>query len=394
MKDLTNLKTYIIDSKNPIEIDDAISIEITNNVKKIWVHVSYPSKLFEFNSQIDINAKKRSSSLYLIDKCISMLPKNIIEESNLKKNKLSETLSACLELNENGSIKRYKIIEALIRPNYEFTYEDTNEILELEPKEEYELILLNKLLKKSYNYRKEKGSLTFNTSYSKILNNNNSISFETIEITQAHKLVSEAMILMGNITSDFLRKNNIPAPFRSQKINCDSKNILERYFNSPVKYIILKQFIGKSFISLKSDIHETLGLDSYVQSTSPLRRYLDLLVQRQIYLYINNKTILSEEIVKKEIELSNIKQKENNNIIKEDKLFYLKLYFNNKKKILYKIIFIRWINHKKNIALVFFTAYNLELLIKLYISVDTFPNKIYKIKYNCNQNSNLLEFIN
>lgn len=395
MKDLTNLKTFIIDSKNPIEIDDAISLEIDKNIKNIWIHVSYPSKIFEFNSELDINAKNKSSSLYLVDKCISMLPNNIIEQSNLKKNKVSETLSGCIELNENGSIKKYKILETLIKPTYEFTYEDTNEILELEPKEEYELILLNKLLKKSYNYRKENGSLTFNTSYSKILNNkNNSISFETIEITQAHKLVSEAMILMGYITSDFLRKNNIPAPFRSQKINCDSKNILERYFNSPVKYIILKQFIGKSFISLKSDIHETLGLDSYVQSTSPLRRYLDLLVQRQIYLYINNKTILSEEIVKKEIELSNIKQKENNNIIKEDKLFYLKLYFNNKKKILYKIIFIRWINHKKNIALVFFTAYNLELLIKLYISVDTFPNKIYKIKYNCNQNSNLLEFIN
>ena len=169
---------------------------------------------------------------------------------------------------------------------------------------------------------------------------------------------------------------------------------MERYYNSPVKYIILKQFIGKSFISLKSDKHETLGLDSYVQCTSPLRRYLDLLVQRQIYLYINNKTILSEQIVNKEIELSNIKQKENNNIIKEDKLFYLKLYFNNKKNILYKIIFIRWINHKKNIALVFFTAYNLELLIKLYISIDTFPNKVYKIKYNFNQDSNLLEFMN
>ena len=394
MKDLTYLKTFIIDSKNPIEIDDAISLEINNNVKNIWVHLSYPSKLFDFNSEIDINAKKRSSSLYLIDKCVSMLPKDIIEQSNLKKNKLSETLSACIELNEDGSVKKYKILETLIKPNYEFTYEDTNEILELEPKEEYELILLNKLLKKSYNYRKEKGSLTFNTSYSKILNNNNSISFETIEITQAHKLVSEAMILMGNVTSFYLIENKIPAPFRSQKINCDSKNILERNFNSPVKYIILKQFIGKSFISLKSDTHETLGLESYVQTTSPLRRYLDLLVQRQLYFSLNNMNTLSEEIVNKEIELSNIKQKENNNIIKENKLYYLKLYFNNKKNILYKIIFIRWINHKKNIALVFFTAYNLELLIKLYISIDTFPNKIYKIKYNCNQNSNLLEFIN
>ena len=394
MKDLTNLKTFIIDSKNPVEIDDAISLEICDDVQNIWVHVSYPSKLFEFNSEIDINAKKRSSSLYLIDKCISMLPKNIIEQSNLKKNKISETLSACIELNENGSIKKYKIQETLIKPNYEFTYEDTNEILDLEPKEEYELILLNKLLKRSYNYRKKRGAITFNNTYSRILYNKDSISFETIDITQAHKLVSEAMILMGNITSDYLRKNNIPAPFRSQKINCNSENILERNFNSPVKYIILKQFIGKSLISLKSDIHETLGLDSYVQTTSPLRRYLDLLVQRQIYLNINNKNILSEEIVSKEIEFSNIKQKENNDVIKENKFYYLKLYFNNQKNKIYKIIFIRWINHKKNIALVFFTEYNLELLIKLYISIDTFPNKIYKIKYIYNQNANLLEFLN
>ena len=394
MKDLTNLKTFIIDSKNPIEIDDAISLEINNHVQNIWIHVSYPVKLFDFDSEIDLNAKKKSSSLYLIDKSIPMLPKNIIDHSNLKKNKLSETLSACIELNENGSIKKYNILETLIKPNYEFTYEDTNEILELEPREEYELILLNKLLNKSYNYRKNKGSITFNNTYSKILYNNNSISFETIEITQAHKLVSEAMILMGNITSKFLKKNNIPAPFRSQKINCDSESILERNFNSPVKYIILKQFIGKSIISLKPDIHQTLGLESYVQTTSPLRRYLDLLVQRQLYFYINNKKILSEEIISKEIEFNNIKQKENNNIIKENKLFYLKLYFKNKKNIFYKVIFIRWINHKKNIALVYFTVYNLELLIRLYISIDTFPNKIYKIKYNYKEDSNLLEFIN
>ena len=62
MKDLTNLKTFIIDSKNPIEIDDAISLEIDNNIKNIWIHVSYPSKIFEFNSELDINAKKSHES--------------------------------------------------------------------------------------------------------------------------------------------------------------------------------------------------------------------------------------------------------------------------------------------------------------------------------------------
>tara|TARA_B100000900_G_scaffold415890_1_gene447726 strand:- start:266 stop:1453 length:1188 start_codon:yes stop_codon:yes gene_type:complete len=395
LKDLSSLKTYIVDSKNPKEIDDAVSLEINNNVKLIWIHISYPTRLFKYNSEIDNEAKHKASSLYLIDKYISMLPENIIKKSNLKQNKSSETLSACIELNENGSIKRYEVLETIIKPNYEFTYDDVNEILELEPPEEKELISLNKLLKKSFNYRKEQGALSFNNTYTKILLNNNIISFEKIDVTEAHNLVSEAMILMGFVISDYLLKNNIPAPYRSQKINCDSKNILERNYNSPIKYIILKQFIGRSITSTKSNIHETLGLKSYVQSTSPLRRYLDLLVQRQINLYINKQTILSEEIINNEIELNKIRNKENNNIIKEDRLFYLRLYFNkNDKNNLYKIIFIRWINHKKNIAMVYFTDISIELLIYLYISVNTYPNKIYKVKYSDNNNSNLLEFIN
>jgi len=395
LKDLTYLKTFIIDSKNPKEIDDAVSLEIQNDeITNIWIHISYPVKLFEFNSKIDLKARKNSSSIYLIDKYISMLPLEIIEESNLKQNKVSETISACIELRENGSIKRYQILETLIKPNYELTYDDANDILELEPSEEYELIILNKLLKKSLSYRKENGALIFDTPYSKIIKENNNIIFEKIEITEAHKLISEAMILMGSVISDFLFKNKISAPFRSQKINCDVNQILLKNNESLVKYSILKQYIGKSFISIKPNKHETLGLKSYVQSTSPLRRYLDLIVQRQLYFYLNNQETINEDIINKIIEESNIKQKEIYSIIKDNKLTYLRIFFKSKANFLFKIIFIRWINYKKNIALVYFPDYYLEILINLYISIDTYTNKVYKVKYNIDSNSNLLEFTN
>ena len=116
MKDLTNLKTFIIDSENPNEIDDAVSLEIgENNVKYIWVHISYPCKLFEYDSDEDIKARGNCSSIYLIDKYIPMLSKEIIDKANLKQNKLSETISACIEINENGSIKGYELTEAIIK---------------------------------------------------------------------------------------------------------------------------------------------------------------------------------------------------------------------------------------------------------------------------------------
>ena len=81
-----------------------------------------------------------------------------------------------------------------------------------------------------------------------------------------------------------------------------------------------------------------------------------------------------------------------NNIFKNDKLKYLTSFFKNEKKPFYKIIFVKWINYKKNIALVYFPDYSLEILITLFVSIEIYSNKIYKVKYIINDN-NLLEFI-
>ena len=86
----------------------------------------------------------------------------------------------------------------------------------------------------------------------------------------------------------------------------------------------------------------------YVQCTSPLRRYLDLIIQRQVYNKINNYEVLCNETVSKIIDYSKNRQSENNNIFKNDKIKYLRLFFKNEKKGYYKIIFVKWINHKKN----------------------------------------------
>ena len=395
MKDLTSLKTFIIDSKNPHEIDDAISMEfLEDKPKYLWIHISYPAKLFKYNSKIDLECRKKVSSLYLVDEYRPMLPESIIDTSNLKANKVSETLSACIEFNKNGSIKYYEIHEAIIKPDYEITYDDANEILDIEPKEEYELMNIKKVLDNSFNYRKKCGAISFNAPFSKLCFRDGEIYFETHSTTSAHKIISEAMILMGFVVSDFLIKKKIPAPFRSQKINCDANEILKRNSSSLIKFSILKQFIGRSFISIKPNRHETLGLDSYTQVTAPLRRYIDLIVQMQIYFYLNNYPLINEEEIDNLIDDYKLKLKEVNEIIKENKFIYLKIFFNKNKDELFNVIFIRWINPKKNIALVYFPEYYLEILIRLYISVDTYPNKIYKVKYNHNGESNLLEFIN
>ena len=150
--------------------------------------------------------------------------------------------------------------------------------------------------------------------------------------------------------------------------------------------------MGRSYITTKPGIHESLGLKMYVQCTSPLRRYLDLIIQRQVFNKINNYEPLSINSVSKIIEYSKNRQTENNNIFKDDKFKYLTIFFKNENKPIYKIIFVKWINHKRNIALVFFPEYSLEILITLFVSIEIYSNKVYKVKHIINDN-NLLEFI-
>jgi len=317
LKDLTNLKTYIIDSDDPHEVDDAISLEIKEGNKKIlWIHISNPCKLFLHDSNVDLDARRRNSSLYLIDQYVPMLPNDILEKANLAQNKISETISAAIEFNDDGSINNYEITEAIIKPKYQLTYEDANEILELQPKEEIELIEIKNLLEKSIAFRKKQGAIIFDSPNSKIKLYKDKIILNRLEKTISQIIVAESMILMGYVTSLYLFSKKLVAAYRSQKINCNPKDILQRYKDSEIKYILLKQYMGKSYITTKANKHECLGLDMYVQCTSPLRRYLDLIIQRQVYNKINNYKLLSIDSVSKIIDYSKNRQIENNNIFK------------------------------------------------------------------------------
>ena len=393
MRDLTNLKTFIIDSKDPKEVDDAFSLElIEGNKKKLWIHISNPCKLFLIDSKIDIDARSKSSSLYLINQYIPMLPAEIIEKANLNQNKISDTISASIIFNDDGSINKYEILEAKIKPKYQLTYEDAEEILELEPKEEFEIIEIKNLLLKSINYRKSKGAIMFDMPNYKINIIDGNVEINNIPKNISQLIISESMILMGYVTSLYLFDNNISTPYRTHKINCDASEILEKYKDSDIKYSILKQYMGKSYTTTKANRHESLGLTIYTQCTSPLRRYLDLIVQRQVFNHINNIDQLNNDKINKIIDLTKVKQFENYNIYKNNNLKYLNIFFINQQKSSFKIIFIKWINNKKSIALVYFPEYSLELLIILFISIETYTNKIYKVKYNIS-NNNLLEFI-
>ena len=115
-----------------------------------------------------------------------MLPKEI-NKANLGQNKISETISAAIKFNDDGSVQNYELIEAIIKPKYQLTYEDANEILELEPKEENELVEIKNLLEKVLHLEKQ-GAINFENANSKIKLDKDKIIITKVD-NSIHKLL-------------------------------------------------------------------------------------------------------------------------------------------------------------------------------------------------------------
>ena len=153
--DLSQLKTYTIDDLNTLEIDDAISLGLDNS---LWIHIALPSNIIQINSELAHKALKKACTVYNSDKTVYMFPKELSHHRlSLKQGKTSIALSINAFLENDGQIVNFGLYRTIIKPNYKLTYQEADEILDYQPKEEDELIKFYLQVKKHLDYRKRNG---------------------------------------------------------------------------------------------------------------------------------------------------------------------------------------------------------------------------------------------
>ncbi|MGD2170131.1 MAG: ribonuclease R [Chlamydiota bacterium] len=327
-KDFTHLETITIDPETAKDFDDALSLEKDNEGNYLLgVHIADVAHYIEEGSLLDLEAFERANSTYFPGICIPMLPQELSNGlCSLKPNVIRLCQSVLMKIDPDGNIIGYQIVRSYIKSKKRFTYEEAFSIIENKKKSKYAptlhlMVELCHLLKKQ---RFQRGSIDFALPEARINvdKKGNPTSITIIEYDISHQLVEEFMLKANEVVATHLSNKNKNVIFRihdkpSDETMQDFFTLLREYgFIVPknpnqrqLQDIFLKAkespywkeisiaFIKSmklAFYSQENLGHYGLSLENYCHFTSPIRRYPDLIIQREIFSENSNKVNFAE----------------------------------------------------------------------------------------------------
>ena len=370
--DLSYLRCFSIDDPSTLEVDDALSLEIDlDGRQKIWVHVADPHRLITANSCLDLEAKRRASSLYLSDRLVPMFPLQLGAgpfSLTPGPNKAALSVAVCLDC--DGSILSCEIYRSWVRITYALSYNDADELIELAPPEDPDLSLLHNLLITRRTWRLGQGALMMDQAEGRLFRSEGELKLEITEPCSARGMVAEAMVLAGAAVANWAQKEQLAMPFRGQAGNQSlSDQQLLALPPGAVRWAHQRLGLGRSRLHSSPAPHQALGLESYLQWTSPIRRYADLIAHRQWLQYsgLLKGTPNNEEDIKPQLEQLEQQSKEVAQISREDQRACLLewLQLQKQKRELQPAIMLRWLREDQDLALLRIEGWAMELPARL-----------------------------
>ena len=322
--DLRDWAMVTIDGEDAKDLDDAVSLFMDGDNYVLGVHIADVSNYVQEHSALDVEALKRGTSVYLVDRVIPMLPhalSNGICSLNEAQNRL--TLSCIMTINPKGEVIDHKIAETVIRTNRRMTYTNVKKILEdkdPEVMEEYKELVpmfekmaeLASILRKR---RMKRGSIDFDFPETKVILNDKGepIDIKPYDRNVATKLIEDFMLIANETVASHFFWQEIPFVYRTHE-NPDTEKIhkLSTFINNfgyslhigadEVHPKELQKLLEKiegtdeealiSRLTLRSmkqaryttacTGHFGLAASYYCHFTSPIRRYPDLQIHRII----------------------------------------------------------------------------------------------------------------
>ena len=327
--DLRQTVTFTIDGADAKDFDDAVSIEKTASGWTLGVHIADVANYVKPGNPLDREAYERSTSVYLPDRVLPMLPEALSNGlCSLKPDVDRLTLSALMEVDEKGRVVSSRFSNSVIHSARRFTYEELEDWYNgkadaLKPGEEARLggtlREMQKVAKLRRKLRVGRGALDFDFPETKVKLDENGKPLELFRRTRlfTHQLIEEFMLAANEAVATELGSNGYPTLYRiheepdpdkmedtlaflgKMKLGAPKGNItpkdLQRILSAIegkpearlVQTLVLRS-LRLARYSPGHDIHFGLALEDYCHFTSPIRRYPDLVIHRTLKARIAN----------------------------------------------------------------------------------------------------------
>lgn len=323
-EDLRHLLVFTIDGAESKDLDDAISVERMEKGWLLGVHIADVSHYVKGNSSLDKEALRRGTSIYYADKVIPMLPKELSNGiCSLNPNEDRLTLSAFMELDEDGTMLSYRFCKSVIRSRVKGVYAEINRILDGTADDDIlakydcvarEIPLIDKLADILIARKKRRHAPEIETTESRLIIDENGIcvDIEPRERGKSERIIEEFMLCANEAAAKLAREKNVPFVYRVHEAPPEEKTavlcglLTKLHIEYPhftefkpahaaeilnnargtekfqaVNMMVLRS-MSKAKYSEEPLGHFGLVLDDYAHFTSPIRRYPDLAIHRII----------------------------------------------------------------------------------------------------------------
>lgn len=335
--DLRDKEIFTIDGDDTKDIDDAVSLYMDGENYILGVHIADVSTYVKSGTALDKEARKRGTSVYLIDTVIPMLPRELSNGiCSLNPNEDRYALSVEMKISKSGEVLESKIFKSVIKSKIQMTYNKVYDILVNNiVAEGYEphvktLKLMEELAQILVDKKSKMGAIDFDMPEAKILLDENDavVDIKLREMTIANKLIEEFMILANEVVAETFNKKELPFIYRIhekpevdriEKLNtmlknlgypeidlnaCAKKgkvngnnlalqlknvmNLAKGNENEKLVSLLVLRTMQLAKYSNENIGHFGLASEYYCHFTSPIRRYPDLFIHRIISSYLEN----------------------------------------------------------------------------------------------------------
>jgi ribonuclease R len=339
-RDCRDILTFTIDPADAKDFDDAISIrKLKNDVYEIGVHIADVSYYVHPDTELDEEAYKRATSVYLPDRVNPMLPERISNElCSLRPHEDKFTFSAVFQMNTKGDVKQYWLGKTVIHSDHRYAYEDVQQIIETgEGHHKESILLLNDIAQRLRKTRFSKGAINFSSQEVrfKLDEKGKPVGVMVKESKESHQLIEEFMLLANrtvaeNVAKLKINKKPLPFPYRvhdrpdaeklapfivfakkhGHQFDASSPEAIAKSFNQmlseangkPEQHVLEQlgiRTMAKAIYTTENIGHYGLAFEYYCHFTSPIRRYPDVLVHRVLQSVIENKPLVDKKMEEK-----------------------------------------------------------------------------------------------